>query len=146
MLEYGLGLRPDLTGPRPRARVLPRRARVRARALPAGAVRLDVAAFNERAIEVYERAGFRGTGRHVRTFARWGDVEFVEHGRAAVIEVSPEVRERGRVVALETTLVAHGFPPGEGVAVGLESERRVRDGRRRARRRSACSTGASASA
>jgi pseudouridylate synthase len=25
-------------------------------------------------------------------------------------------------------LVAHGFPPGEGVAVGLESERRVREG------------------
>jgi pseudouridine-5'-phosphate glycosidase len=30
------------------------------------------------------------------------------------------------VVALETTLVAHGFPPGEGVDVGLESERQVR--------------------
>ena len=30
------------------------------------------------------------------------------------------------MVALETTLVAHGFPPGEGAAVGLESERRVR--------------------
>jgi len=30
------------------------------------------------------------------------------------------------VVALETTLVAHGFPPGEGVEVGLESERQVR--------------------
>jgi pseudouridine-5'-phosphate glycosidase len=29
-------------------------------------------------------------------------------------------------VALETTLVAHGFPPGEGAAVGLESERQVR--------------------
>jgi pseudouridylate synthase len=30
------------------------------------------------------------------------------------------------VVALETTLVAHGLPPGEGVEVGLESERQVR--------------------
>jgi pseudouridine-5'-phosphate glycosidase len=30
------------------------------------------------------------------------------------------------VVALETTLVAHGFPAPDGVAVGLESERRVR--------------------
>ena len=37
-----------------------------------------MAAFNERAIKVYERAGFRITGRHVRVFARWGDVEFVE--------------------------------------------------------------------
>ncbi len=32
------------------------------------------------------------------------------------------------VVALETTLVAHGFPPGEGVEVGLASEQAVRDG------------------
>jgi pseudouridylate synthase len=48
-----------------------------------------------------------------------------------VIRVSDEVRtalDEGRpVVALETTLIAHGFPPGEGVAVGLESERRVRE-------------------
>jgi pseudouridine-5'-phosphate glycosidase len=46
------------------------------------------------------------------------------------IAVADEVREAlavgGAVVALETTLVAHGFPPGEGVEVGLESERRVR--------------------
>jgi pseudouridylate synthase len=48
----------------------------------------------------------------------------------AVIEVSAEVRaelEGGRpVVALETTLVAHGFPAGEGLEVALEAERRVR--------------------
>jgi pseudouridine-5'-phosphate glycosidase len=47
-----------------------------------------------------------------------------------VIEVSEEIREAlaggGAVVALETTLVAHGFPPGEGVAVGLASEQAVR--------------------
>jgi pseudouridine-5'-phosphate glycosidase len=42
-------------------------------------------------------------------------------------EVGHALTERRPVVALETTLVAHGFPPGEGVAVGLESERRVRD-------------------
>jgi pseudouridine-5'-phosphate glycosidase len=46
------------------------------------------------------------------------------------VRVADEVREAlaagGPVVALETTLVAHGFPPGEGVAVGLESERQVR--------------------
>jgi pseudouridine-5'-phosphate glycosidase len=49
-----------------------------------------------------------------------------------VIRVGEEVRQaqlesRG-VVALETTLVAHGFPPGEGLEVGLSSEQAVRDG------------------
>jgi pseudouridine-5'-phosphate glycosidase len=48
-----------------------------------------------------------------------------------VIEVATEVRQaldrRLPVVALETTLVAHGFPAGEGVQVGLEAEQRVRD-------------------
>jgi pseudouridine-5'-phosphate glycosidase len=47
-----------------------------------------------------------------------------------VIEVAPEVREAvtagQAVVALETTLVAHGFPAGEGLDVALEAERRVR--------------------
>ena len=45
------------------------------------------------------------------------------------MRISEEVREaisRDAAVALETTLVAHGFPPGEGVEVGLESERQVR--------------------
>jgi len=48
-----------------------------------------------------------------------------------VIVLAPEVeaalRDGTPVVALETTLVAHGFPAGEGVAVGAESERRVRE-------------------
>jgi pseudouridylate synthase len=44
-----------------------------------------------------------------------------------VIRVSDEVRHATAVVALETTLVAHGFPRGEGVEVALESERRVRE-------------------
>jgi pseudouridylate synthase len=49
-----------------------------------------------------------------------------------VIRVSDEIRaalaDGGAVVALETTLVAHGFPPGEGVEVGLASESAVRAG------------------
>jgi pseudouridine-5'-phosphate glycosidase len=45
---------------------------------------------------------------------------------AVAPEVARALREREPVVALETTLVAHGFPPPDGVAVGLESERRVR--------------------
>lgn len=48
-----------------------------------------------------------------------------------MIRLADEVREAlaagGGVVALETTLVAHGFPPGEGAEVGLESERQVRE-------------------
>jgi pseudouridylate synthase len=48
-----------------------------------------------------------------------------------LIELSDEVRaalEDGTpVVALETTLVAHGFPAPDGVEVGLESDRTVRD-------------------
>ncbi len=43
-----------------------------------------------------------------------------------MIVVSDEVRTADAVVALETTLVAHGFPEGEGVAVGLEAELQVR--------------------
>jgi pseudouridylate synthase len=47
-----------------------------------------------------------------------------------LVEISAEVRmalHEGRaVVALETTLVAHGFPSPDGVAVGLESEAAVR--------------------
>jgi pseudouridine-5'-phosphate glycosidase len=42
------------------------------------------------------------------------------------MRIADEVAGAQAVVALETTLVAHGFPPGEGVEVGLESERRVR--------------------
>jgi pseudouridylate synthase len=41
-------------------------------------------------------------------------------------EVAAALRDGMPVVALETTLVAHGFPAGEGLAVGAESERRVR--------------------
>jgi pseudouridine-5'-phosphate glycosidase len=47
-----------------------------------------------------------------------------------LVVVSPEVRaaldEGGPVVALETTLVAHGFPAPVGIEVGLESESAVR--------------------
>jgi pseudouridine-5'-phosphate glycosidase len=43
-----------------------------------------------------------------------------------VIEVTEEIRAARAVVALETTLVAHGFPPGEGVEVGRRAEARVR--------------------
>ena len=48
-----------------------------------------------------------------------------------MIRLAPEVGDAldaGRaVVALETTLVAHGFPAGEGFGVALDAERRVRE-------------------
>jgi len=47
----------------------------------------------------------------------------IEIGR----EVADALSGRQPVVALETTLIAHGFPAGEGLAVGLEAERRVRE-------------------
>ena len=77
-LEIGLGLRPDLT-----ARGLGLeffRAGIefgRERFRPARVI-LAVAAFNERAVAVYERAGFRVVGRHMRPQGRWGDVEFID--------------------------------------------------------------------
>jgi pseudouridylate synthase len=43
-------------------------------------------------------------------------------------EVATALAEGRGVVALETTLVAHGFPAGEGIEVGLASEGAVREG------------------
>jgi pseudouridylate synthase len=46
----------------------------------------------------------------------------------AVIRIGGEIeRNLERAVALETTLVAHGFPPGDGVEVGAASEAAVRE-------------------
>jgi pseudouridine-5'-phosphate glycosidase len=49
---------------------------------------------------------------------------------AELVRIHPEVRAaleaRRPVVALETTLVAHGFPDGVGAEVAAEAERRVR--------------------
>jgi [ribosomal protein S18]-alanine N-acetyltransferase len=76
-LDYGLGLRPDLTGQGlgleffraglafARERYQPQR------------VYLHVAAFNERARRVYERAGFAVVSSHVRNFERFGEVTFL---------------------------------------------------------------------
>ncbi len=75
---FGLGLRPDLTGRRfgesfvrvgldhLQTRYSPRR------------VVLDVAAFNQRAIRLYRRAGFVETGRHTETFDGHGAMEFID--------------------------------------------------------------------
>ncbi len=82
-LEIGLGLRPDLTGRGLGLEFLLAGIEFGRRRFGLPRVILNVAAFNERAIKVYERAGFRETGRHTRRFDRWGDVEFVEMEQAA---------------------------------------------------------------
>lgn len=43
-------------------------------------------------------------------------------------EVAQALHEHRPVVALETTIVAHGFPPGEGIEVGRSCEAAVREG------------------
>jgi [ribosomal protein S18]-alanine N-acetyltransferase len=76
-LDFGLGLRPDLTGRGLGLQFfLAGLAFGRQRYRPATVV-LHVASFNERARRVYERAGFRVVSSHVRTFDRFGDVPFL---------------------------------------------------------------------
>jgi len=82
-LEVGLGLRPDLTGRGLGLDFLLAGIDFGRRRFGLSRVILNVAAFNERAIKVYERAGFRETGRHTRRFDRWGEVEFVDMEQAA---------------------------------------------------------------
>lgn len=77
-LEYGLGLRPDLTGTGQGLEFVRAGLEFARRRFDPEQIVLNVAAFNERAIAVYERAGFRVVGRHVRRFERWGEVEFIE--------------------------------------------------------------------
>jgi len=78
VLTYGLGLRPELTG-RGRGLEFVRAGLEfgRERFRPDRIV-LAVAAFNERAIKAYERTGFVETGRHMRTFQEFDDIEFVD--------------------------------------------------------------------
>jgi RimJ/RimL family protein N-acetyltransferase len=77
-LDYGLGLRPDLVGRGLGLDFFRRGLEFGRERFRPKQVRLYVAAFNERAIRVYERAGFVETGRHMRSFPKFGEVEFVE--------------------------------------------------------------------
>jgi RimJ/RimL family protein N-acetyltransferase len=76
-LDYGLGLRPDVVGRGLGLDFFRSGLEFARETYAPSLIRLHVAAFNERAIKVYERAGFREVGRHVRTFERWGAVEFI---------------------------------------------------------------------
>ena len=81
-VEVGVGLRPDLTGRGTgSAFVESALAFARERFAPC-TFRLYVAEFNSRAVAVYERAGFRTVGVHMRSFPS-GEYRFVEMEREA---------------------------------------------------------------
>jgi [ribosomal protein S18]-alanine N-acetyltransferase len=78
---YGLGLRPDLTGRGLGARFVQAGIEFAVERFGRRRLVLDVAEFNARAIRVYEHAGFRRTGNHLRSFEGWGEVPFVDMER-----------------------------------------------------------------
>jgi ribosomal-protein-alanine N-acetyltransferase len=76
-IEIGLGLRPDLTGQGLGLPFLLAGLEFAGERLAARRFALRVAAFNQRAIRVYERAGFRAT-RRFRQATNGGMHDFVE--------------------------------------------------------------------
>ncbi len=75
---YGLGLRPDLTGRGLGLEFVQAGVELARKRFGSRRIILDVAEFNVRATKVYERVGFRITGRNLRRFDRRGDVPFVD--------------------------------------------------------------------
>jgi RimJ/RimL family protein N-acetyltransferase len=82
-VEVGIGLRPDLTGHREGEAFLSAQLAFAVRAWQPATFRLFVAAWNERAIRLYERLGFREVGREARHFELVGDHEFLRMERSA---------------------------------------------------------------
>jgi RimJ/RimL family protein N-acetyltransferase len=82
-VEVGIGLRPDLTGRGQGEAFLSAQLAYAARAWQPTTFRLFVADWNERAIRLYERFGFREVGRETRRFELVGDHEFMRMERSA---------------------------------------------------------------
>jgi ribosomal-protein-alanine N-acetyltransferase len=75
---YGLGLRPDLTGRGLGLEFVQAGVALARERFGRRRIILDVAEFNERAMKVYERAGFRVTGQHLRDGVPFIDMELTE--------------------------------------------------------------------
>lgn len=80
-VEVGIGLRPDLTGRGLGESFLHAQLEYASRKWSPATFRLFVAAWNGRAIRVYERLGFREVGREVRRFELVGEHESVRMER-----------------------------------------------------------------
>jgi RimJ/RimL family protein N-acetyltransferase len=83
VVEVGIGLRPELTGRGLGESYLRAQLDYATDEWRPATFRLFVAAWNERAIRLYERLGFREVGRETRRFELVGEHEFVRMERAA---------------------------------------------------------------
>ena len=83
VVEVGIGLRPDLTGRGHGESFLRAQLEYASHSWEPKTYRLFVAAWNERAVRVYERLGFREVGRETRYFELVGEHEFLQMERAA---------------------------------------------------------------
>ncbi len=83
VVEVGIGLRPDLTGRGLGESFMRAQLEYASQQWRPATFRLFVAAWNERAIRLYERLGFREVARETRHFELVGDHEFVRMERAA---------------------------------------------------------------
>jgi len=83
VVEVGIGLRPDLTGRGLGESFLRAQLEYASHHWDPATFRLFVAAWNERAIRLYERLGFREVARETRRFELVGEHEFIRMERAA---------------------------------------------------------------
>jgi RimJ/RimL family protein N-acetyltransferase len=83
VVEVGIGLRPDLTGRGLGESFLRAQLEYASLHWQPATFRLFVAAWNERAVRLYERLGFREAARETRHFDLVGDHEFIQMERAA---------------------------------------------------------------
>jgi RimJ/RimL family protein N-acetyltransferase len=83
VVEVGIGLRPDLTGRGLGESFFQAQLDYASREWSPTRFRLFVTAWNERAVRLYDRLGFREVGRETRHFELVGDHEFLRMERPA---------------------------------------------------------------